>query len=162
MEVIRKQMRLLEQTLTVYQSLHQQRIRKQLLELMEGMNMSQAAKILNSYLKLYKSIKIETGSNSTVLKFHYIQHILDVITYFDSSRTFDSATSESNFDLLFKKPASQTQKHHQVFDKQSLKNYRKQQILQTASMHAGVSSYMTAENEELDNVYLTSKCWKKL
>ena len=100
-----KQMRLLEQTLTVYQFLHQEKILKELLEPADGMNISIGQKVLNRYLDLYLSVKADTGSDTIVPKFHHIQHIFDDIRYFGSSRTFDGAASESNFKLLFKKLA---------------------------------------------------------
>ena len=94
-------MRLLEQTLTVYQFLHKEKMAKELLEPAEGMNISVGKKVLDKYLDLYLSVKADTGSDTIVPKFLYIQHILDDIRYFGSSRTFDGAGSESNFKLLF-------------------------------------------------------------
>ena len=63
-------------------------------------------------------------TNSVIPKFHYFQHILDDMKLYGSTRNYDGATSESNFKLMFKKPASQTQKRHRVFDEQFLKNYQ--------------------------------------
>ena len=110
MQDIRKRMRLLKQTLTVHQFLHQERIAKELFEPADGLNIKVAKKVLDKYLYLYLSVKADTGSDTIVPKFHYIQHILNNIKYFGSSRAVDGATSESNFKILFKKPASQTQK----------------------------------------------------
>ena len=147
---IRRHIRLLEKTLSVYQFLHQNWFKKSMLVPQDGNNESFSSVVLTRYLKLYNKLRLESGNNSVIPKFHYIQHIFDDMKLYGSTRNYDGATSESNFKLMFKKPTSQTQKRHRVFDEQFLKNYHEQRVLWAASARANITDYIMNGEEIKD------------
>ena len=154
---------LMEQTLTIYQYLYQEKFpiggnsggtggrtrdRNAQSEVMKFMNTLK--EVLTNGVDVNDAGVIHPCSFP---KFHYLKHIYPMILKYGSARNFDGGPSESNHKQLSKKPGNRTQRRLDTFDEQTCQNLADQIVLEKACKSAevfvgkGSGSFLYERNE---------------
>lgn len=93
-------------------------------------------KILKTIMSTLKETIARTeGNQMKIIKFHLPQHFAEDMIRFGSMANFDSGICEMHHKIFAKKPASNTQRRRNVFEKQAAKNQIENMAIERAIHH---------------------------
>ena len=153
--------KLLEESLTIYEYMYQEKFPRELVENKAfGSDFLKAATPIQEFLVNYNDMleeispSSETNVHSIFPKLHYLIHVVQNILEYGSSRNFDGGASESNFKQLAKKPARRTQGRADSIDIQLCNNYIDELILRKALDHSMIKEYASKhlKSSDQDNI----------
>ena len=134
---VKKIVRCLEKTLSIYQFLYQEPFKlsdvkhgqKEVMEYMNDMKSCLEKGRTEKEKELDKPV-------AKFPKFHYLKHVIPMILEYGSARNFDGGPSESHHKYLSKAPGSRTQGRDDTFDEQTCYNLSAQIMLEQIARKA--------------------------